>query len=84
MESPKVSVSLITYNHAPYIAKAIESVLMQRTTFPFELVIGEDESSDGTREIVRRFGAQYPERIRLHHHLRERVASIRHLREGIA
>lgn len=70
MESPKVSVSLITYNHAPYIAKAIESVLTQRTTFPFELVIGEDESSDGTREIVQRFGEQYPERIRLHLHSR--------------
>jgi hypothetical protein len=70
MLSPKVTVSLITYNHAPYIAEAIESVLMQRTTFPVELVIGEDESSDGTREIVQRFAAQYPDRIRLHLHSR--------------
>ena len=47
-----VSVKMITYNHAPYIAQAIEGVLQQRTNFPFELVIGEDCSTDGTREIV--------------------------------
>ena len=47
-----VSVVLRTYDHAPFIAQAIESVLIQRTDFPFELVIGEDCSTDGTREIV--------------------------------
>lgn len=63
--SARVSVVLITYNHAPYIAQAIEGVLAQRTDFDFELLIGEDESSDGTREIVREFAARHPERIRL-------------------
>lgn len=61
----KASVALITYNHAPYIAQAIESVLMQQTRFDFELLIGEDESSDGTREIVREYQAKYPDKIRL-------------------
>lgn len=70
MDRPKVSVSLITYNHERYIAEAIESVLMQRTNFPYELIIGEDESQDRTREIVKEYGARYPDRIRLHLHSR--------------
>jgi glycosyltransferase involved in cell wall biosynthesis len=52
---PKVSVFMITYNHEKFIAQAIESVLMQKTDFPFELVIGEDCSTDGTGEIVREY-----------------------------
>jgi glycosyltransferase involved in cell wall biosynthesis len=52
MKEPLISVNMITYNHAPYIAQAIEGVLQQKTNFPFELVIGEDCSTDGTREIV--------------------------------
>jgi glycosyltransferase involved in cell wall biosynthesis len=65
MEGPLVSVEMITYNHAPYIAKAIEGVLHQKTTFPFELVIGEDCSPDGTREIVFDYQKKYPELIRV-------------------
>lgn len=60
MIAPLVSVKMITYNHAPYIAKAIEGVLHQKTTFPFELVIGEDCSTDGTREIVFDYQKKYP------------------------
>ena len=60
----KVSVSLLTYNHAAYIRQAIESVLMQATNFDFELLIGEDESSDGTREIVKEYAARHPDKIR--------------------
>ena len=54
-----VSVRMITYNHAPYIAQAIEKVLQQETEFPFELVIGEDCSTDGTREIVFNYQNKY-------------------------
>ncbi len=60
----KVSVHMITYNHAKYIAQAIESVLMQQTDFDFELIIGEDCSTDGTREIVIEYQRRYPHRIR--------------------
>jgi glycosyltransferase involved in cell wall biosynthesis len=60
----KVSVAMITYNHERFIAQAIEGVLMQQTDFQVELIIGEDCSSDGTREIVRRYGERYPEQIR--------------------
>ena len=49
---PIVSVRTSTYNHAPYIKQCIEGVLMQKTTFPFEFIIGEDFSTDGTRYIV--------------------------------
>jgi hypothetical protein len=62
-QAPLVSVVLRTYDHAPFIAQAIESVLIQRTV-PFELVIGEDCSTDGTREIVRGYGERYPEIVK--------------------
>lgn len=61
----KLTVSLITYNHARYIAQAIEGVLMQQTGFDFELLIGEDNSTDGTRDLVKAYQAKHPERIRL-------------------
>jgi glycosyltransferase involved in cell wall biosynthesis len=62
--TPLVSVVLRTYDHAPFIAQAIESVLIQKADFPFELVIGEDCSTDGTREIVQAYGERYPEIVR--------------------
>jgi glycosyltransferase involved in cell wall biosynthesis len=62
---PLVSVKTITYNQAPYIRRCIEGVLMQKTTFPFELVIGEDCSTDGTREIVLDYAQKNPEIIRV-------------------
>ncbi len=65
LAKPLVSICMITYNHESYIAQAIESVLMQQTDFEFELVIGEDCSTDGTRALVRDFSQRYPERIRL-------------------
>jgi glycosyltransferase involved in cell wall biosynthesis len=62
---PLVSVITITYNHASYISECIEGILMQKTTFPFELVIGEDCSTDGTRALVLDYSQKYPEIIRL-------------------
>lgn len=50
-ELPLVSVCMITYNHESYIAQAIEGILMQKTDFQFELIIGEDFSTDKTRNI---------------------------------
>jgi glycosyltransferase involved in cell wall biosynthesis len=65
MQTPLVSVHMITYNHEPYIRKAIECVLSQKTHFPFELVIGEDCSTDGTREIVFDYARRFPDIIRV-------------------
>ncbi len=64
-DNPLVSVKMITYNHAPYIAQAIEGVLSQKTDFSYELVIGEDCSTDGTREIVLRYAEAHPDIIRV-------------------
>jgi glycosyltransferase involved in cell wall biosynthesis len=63
-EEPLVSVVLRTFEHGRYVGQAIESVLIQRPPFPFELVIGEDCSTDGTREIVRGYAEHFPGRVR--------------------
>lgn len=60
----KVSVLMITYNHEPFIAQAIESILMQVRDFDYEIVIGEDCSTDATRDIVLRYAEQHPDIIR--------------------
>lgn len=59
----KVSVLIITFNHVKYIAQAIEGALMQNTDFEYEIVIGDDCSTDGTGEVVDSFRARYPEKI---------------------
>lgn len=52
---PVISVLMIAYNHAAYIAQAIESVLSQETQYDFELIIGDDASSDNTQEIIKEY-----------------------------
>ena len=64
-KNPLVSAKIITYNHESYIAKAIEGVLIQETDFSIELVIGEDCSTDHTRDIVLEYQKKYPEIIRV-------------------
>lgn len=60
MSQPKVTVFMITYNHDRYIAQAIESVLMQVVDFEYEIIIGDDASSDDTPAIIRRYEAMHP------------------------
>lgn len=62
---PLVTVRTITYQHAGFIEECIKGVLMQRTNFPFEFIIGEDGSTDGTREICEKYAKEYPDKIRL-------------------
>lgn len=64
-KNPMVSVWMITYNHEPYIRQAIEGVVMQKTDFEYELVIGEDCSTDRTREICFEYQRKYPDKIRV-------------------
>lgn len=59
----KVSVTIITYNQHKFIRKAIDSALAQQTTFPFEILVGDDCSTDGTREIIREYEQQYPGKV---------------------
>ncbi len=65
VKEPVFSTFMVTYNHAPYIAQAIQGVLQQETSFPFELVIGEDCSTDGTHEIVLEYQKKHPDIIRV-------------------
>ena len=53
MESPLVSICCITYNHEKYIRKALDSFLMQETSFPYEIIIHDDASTDSTPEIIK-------------------------------
>jgi glycosyltransferase involved in cell wall biosynthesis len=62
---PLLSVWMCAYNHEKYIAQAIDSVLMQKTDFDFDIIIGEDCSSDNTRQIVLSYQQQYPDKIKL-------------------
>src|SRR5947209_4324540 len=62
---PIVSVVMPTYNHQCYLGEAIEGVLNQQTQFPFELIIGDDCSSDGTLEVALRYQRQRPDLIRV-------------------
>lgn len=64
-ENPLVSVIIITYNQEKYITQAVESVLCQQCNFPFEIVIGEDKSTDNTRQICIDLQKKYPDKIRL-------------------
>ena len=62
--SPKVSVCMLAFNHEQFLHQAIESALAQQTEFPFEIVIGEDGSTDQTPEIVRGFADRHPQQVR--------------------
>ena len=62
---PVVSILVLTFNQASFIQQCIESLLNQKTDFNFEIVIGEDDSTDGTREICKKLLSQYPEKIKL-------------------
>lgn len=59
----KLSVAMITYNQERFIGQALEGVLSQKVNFDYEIVIGEDCSTDGTRGIIQDFQQRHPERI---------------------
>jgi glycosyltransferase involved in cell wall biosynthesis len=61
---PRVSVLILTYNQERFISQAIESALVQKTDFEYEIVIGEDCSTDSTRQIVRDYANCYPNKVR--------------------
>ncbi|RMH41577.1 MAG: glycosyltransferase [Gammaproteobacteria bacterium] len=62
---PKVSVCCSTFNHFYYIEDAIRSFLAQETTFPFEIIIRDDASTDGTTEVIKDYVKRYPSIIRV-------------------
>lgn len=73
---PLVSVCIQTYNHGNFIRECLDSVLAQKTSFPFEIVLGEDHSKDDTRSICQEYAEKYPDQIRLFLRRREDVIYI--------
>ena len=65
MEHPKVSVLISYYNLAPYVDETMQSVLAQKTNFPFEIICADDGSTDDTVEKLRRWEARYPDIVRV-------------------
>ena len=62
-KAPKVTVCVITYNQEKYIRECLQSIVDQVTDFDFEIIIGEDFSTDGTRAIVQEFAERYPKLV---------------------
>ncbi len=60
---PLASISCTTYNHALFIRQCLDHLLAQKTNFPFEIIIHDDASIDGTREIVAAYALKYPDII---------------------
>ena len=63
--NPIVSVIVCTYNQEGTIGAALDSILAQITDFDYEIVVADDCSTDGTRDICRDYSARFPDRIRL-------------------
>lgn len=74
--TPLVSVCIVAYNHENYISQCLDSVLMQKTSFSFEIILGEDKSNDRTRKICQDYANKYPEKIKLFLRFREDVIYI--------
>ncbi|KEF38878.1 glycosyl transferase [Schinkia azotoformans MEV2011] len=55
-----VSISCLTYNHEKYLRQALDSMLMQKTNFPFEIIVHDDVSTDNTVEIIKEYARKYP------------------------
>lgn len=66
-----ISICIVTYNHVNFIKKCLDSILIQKTKYPFEILLGEDDSSDGTTAICIEYASKYPDKIRLFLHNRK-------------
>lgn len=62
--APILTVCVVTYNHQDYIADCLLSIIGQKTSFDFEIIVGVDNSIDKTREIVLAFSKEFPHLIK--------------------
>jgi glycosyltransferase involved in cell wall biosynthesis len=62
---PDISVRIITYNQLRFIRQTLDSVLAQETEYSYEIVIGDDCSTDGASEVIDEYAGRFPERIRV-------------------
>lgn len=63
-ENPLVSIHCLVFNHGPYIRNAIEGFLMQETSFPFEILIHDDASTDNSASIINEYATKHPHLIK--------------------
>ena len=63
-KKPLVSICCLAYNQAEYIGRALDGFVGQKTSFPYEVLIHDDASSDGTADIIREYAGRYPDVIK--------------------
>lgn len=63
-DTPLVSVRCFTYNHELYIAQALDGFLMQKTDFPFEIIVHDDASTDKTADIIKEYELKFPKIVK--------------------
>ena len=63
--TPLVSICTITYNHEKYIAEALDSFLMQKTNFPFEVIVDDDFSTDNAAEVIKKYMKKFPNIVKV-------------------
>ncbi len=61
---PLVSALCVVYNQAQYLRQCLDGLVAQETTFPYEIIIHDDASTDGSQDIIREYADRYPDRIR--------------------
>ena len=61
---PLVSIRCLVYNHEPYLRQCLDGFVMQQTTFPFEAIVHDDASTDGSAAIIREYAEKYPDIIK--------------------
>lgn len=65
MDEVMVSIIVPVYNHEKYIERALDSILMQKTTYSYEVLVGEDCSTDSTREVLRNYEKKHPGKLQV-------------------
>ncbi len=64
-ETILVTIGMLTYNQVKYVRQALDSIIMQKVNFLYEVIIGDDHSTDGTQDILKEYADKYPNIFRL-------------------
>lgn len=64
-ENISLTIGMLTYNQVKYVRKALDGILMQKVSFSYEVIIGDDHSTDGTQDILKEYARKYPDIFRL-------------------
>ena len=62
--APLVSIRCLVYNHEPYLKQCLDGFVIQKTDFPFEAIVHDDASTDGSAAIIREYAEKYPDIIK--------------------